>query len=51
MAYQKLQGRSAAAVTPSDTLNIPSASTQDGSGKQFVSNTPKGRVTKSFTKR
>jgi hypothetical protein len=32
MAYQKLQGRSAAAVTPSDTLNIPSVSTEDGSG-------------------
>jgi len=32
MAYQKLQGRSAAAVTPSDTTNIPSVSTQDGSG-------------------
>ncbi len=32
MAYQKLQGRSAAAVTPSDTSNIPSVSTQDGSG-------------------
>lgn len=32
MAYQKLQGRSAVAVTPSDTLNIPSPSTEDGSG-------------------
>ena len=32
MAYQKLQGRSAAAVTPSNTSNIPSVSTQDGSG-------------------
>lgn len=32
MAYQKLQGRSAAAVTPSDTANIPSVSTEDGSG-------------------
>jgi len=32
MAYQKLQGRSAAAVTPSDTSNIPSVSTEDGSG-------------------
>lgn len=32
MAYQKLQGRIAAAVTPSDTLNIPSPSTEDGSG-------------------
>ena len=32
MAYQKLQGRSAAAVTPSDTTNIPSISTEDGSG-------------------
>jgi hypothetical protein len=32
MAYQKLQGRSAAAVTPSDTTNIPSVSTEDGSG-------------------
>jgi hypothetical protein len=32
MAYQKLQGRSAAVVAPSDTSNIPSVSTQDGSG-------------------
>lgn len=32
MAYQKLQGRIAVAVTPSDTLNIPSASTEDGNG-------------------
>jgi hypothetical protein len=32
MAYQKLQSRSAAAVTPSDTTNIPSVSTEDGSG-------------------
>jgi len=32
MAYQKLQGRSAAAVTLSNTSNIPSVSTQDGSG-------------------
>jgi hypothetical protein len=32
MAYQKLQGRSAAAVTPSDTTNIPSVSTENGSG-------------------
>ena len=32
MAYQKLQGRSAAAVTPSNTSNIPSVSTEDGNG-------------------
>jgi len=32
MAYQKLQGRSAASVTPSDTANIPSVSSEDGSG-------------------
>jgi hypothetical protein len=32
MAYQKLQGRRAAAVTPSDTANIPSISSEDGSG-------------------
>jgi hypothetical protein len=32
MAYQKLQGRSAAAVTPSNTTNIPSVSTENGSG-------------------
>lgn len=32
MAYQKLQSSRAAAVTPSDTLNIPSISSQDGSG-------------------
>lgn len=32
MAVQKLQAGRAAAVTPSDTVNIPSVSTQDGSG-------------------
>ena len=32
MAYQKLQARRAAAVTPSDTANIPSVSSEDGSG-------------------
>jgi len=32
MAYQKLQAYRAAAVTPSNTVNIPSVSTQDGSG-------------------
>ena len=32
MAYQKLQVRRAAAVTPSDTANIPSVSTEDGRG-------------------
>ena len=32
MAYQKLQVGRAAAVTPSDTVNIPSVSSQDGSG-------------------
>ena len=32
MAYQKLQANRASAVTPSDTVNIPSISTEDGSG-------------------
>ena len=32
MAYQKLQVSRAAAVTPSDTADIPSVSTQDGTG-------------------
>ena len=32
MAYQKLQISRAAAVTPSDTVDIPSVSTQDGTG-------------------
>ena len=32
MAYQKLQVSRAAAVTPSNTVDIPSVSTQDGSG-------------------
>ena len=32
MAYQKLQAYRAAAVTPSNTLDIPSVSTQDGTG-------------------
>lgn len=32
MAYEKLQASRAAAVTPSDTLEIPNISTQDGSG-------------------
>lgn len=32
MAYQKLQAYRAAAVTPSNTVDIPSVSTQDGSG-------------------
>jgi|AntAceMinimDraft_12_1070368.scaffolds.fasta_scaffold12894_3 hypothetical protein len=32
MAYNKLQAGRAAAVTPSDTLGIPSVSNQDGSG-------------------
>lgn len=32
MATQKLQAGRAAAVTPSDTVDIPSVSTQDGSG-------------------
>ena len=32
MAYQKLQAYRAAAVTPSNTADIPSVSTQDGSG-------------------
>ena len=32
MAVQKLQAGRAAAVTPSNTLNIPSVATQDGSG-------------------
>ena len=33
MAYQKLQAGSAAAVTPSDTADIPSVSTTPGAGK------------------
>lgn len=32
MAYQKLQAYRAAAVTPNDSADIPSVSTQDGSG-------------------
>ena len=32
MSYQKLQVGRAAVVTPSDTVNIPSVSTQGGSG-------------------
>lgn len=32
MAYQKLQISRAAAVTPSDTVDIPSVSTQNGTG-------------------
>ncbi len=32
MAVQKLQAGRAAAVTPSDTVDIPSVSNQDGSG-------------------
>lgn len=32
MAYQKLQAERAAAVVPSDTVNIPSVSTGDGTG-------------------
>ena len=32
MAYQKLQTSRGAAVTPSETLNIPSVSTQNGRG-------------------
>jgi hypothetical protein len=32
MAYQKLQAYRAAAVTPSDTADIPSVSSQDGKG-------------------
>jgi hypothetical protein len=32
MSYQKLQVSRAAAVTPSNTVDIPSVSTQDGSG-------------------
>ncbi len=32
MAYQKLQARWAAVVTPSDTATIPSISSQDGKG-------------------
>ena len=33
MAYQKLQAGRAAAVTPSDTFDIPSISTDPGAGK------------------
>jgi hypothetical protein len=32
MAYQKLQAYRAATVTPSNSADIPSVSTQDGSG-------------------
>ena len=32
MAYDKLQAGRAAAVTPSDTVDIPSVSSQDGRG-------------------
>jgi hypothetical protein len=32
MSYIKLQALRGAAVTPSDTVNIPSVSTEDGSG-------------------
>ncbi|NBX51210.1 hypothetical protein EBT25_15100 [bacterium] len=32
MSYQKLQAYRAAAVTPSNSTDIPSVSTQDGSG-------------------
>ena len=32
MAYQKLQAYRASVVTPSDTADIPSVSTQDGAG-------------------
>ena len=32
MSYQRLQVGRAASVTPSDTVNIPSVSAQDGSG-------------------
>ncbi len=32
MAYQKLQTSRAAAVIPSDTINIPSVSTENGRG-------------------
>ena len=33
MAYQKLQANRAAAVTPSDTVDIPSISTDPGAGR------------------
>ena len=33
MAYQKLQAYRAAAVTPSDTVDIPSISTDPGASK------------------
>ena len=33
MAYQKLQAYRAADVTPSDTVDIPSVSTDPGAGK------------------
>lgn len=32
MAYQKLQASRASSVTPSDTVNIPSVSSEDGRG-------------------
>ena len=34
MAYQKLQTSRAAAVTPSDTVNIPSVSNENGRGNK-----------------
>lgn len=34
MAYQKLQVSRAAAVDPSNTVNIPNVSAQDGSGNR-----------------
>jgi len=33
MSYQKLQAQRAAAVTPSDTIDIPSISTDPGAGR------------------
>jgi len=33
MAYQKLQANRAASVTPSDTVDIPSISTEPGAGR------------------
>ena len=33
MAYQKLQANRAASVTPSDTVDIPSISTDPGAGR------------------
>jgi hypothetical protein len=49
MAYPKLQAGRAAAVTPSDTENIPNVATEDGSGNNgcvlYVGGTEAGTLT------